>query len=278
MKVVGNKMASKPFLKWAGGKYKLVEFIKENFPDKPYGRFVEPFAGSAAVTLNVEFESYLINDINTDLINLYKILKSDKLEFIKYTKSYFNGEYNNEKSFYELRETFNHTDDIKLKSALFIYLNRHAFNGLCRYNNKGGFNVPFGRYKTTYFPEKEMLAFLEKSDRIELRNTNFQEIFKEVTSDDLIYCDPPYIPLTETASFTSYSKNNFRKTEQEILSNEVNKAKELGCTVLVSNHNVPLAHELYKDADIHMVDVQRNIAASGEKRLKVSEILAVFTK
>ena len=269
-------MNSKPFLKWAGGKYKLVDFVRSNFPNKSYGRFVEPFAGSAAITMNVEFDSYLINDSNTDLINLYRTLKAEKTEFIEYTKCYFSGEYMNEIAFYDLRSQFNETTDIYLKSALFIYFNRHAFNGLCRYNKSGKFNVPFGKFKSTYFPEREMLAFVEKADRIEMLNTDFVDVLHCVNDNDIIYCDPPYIPLSETASFTSYSKDDFGSAEQEMLAQEVERISEVGCTVLISNHDVPFARELYKSAKILTIDVQRNIAANGANRKKVQEILAVF--
>ena len=139
---------AKPFLKWAGGKTKLVPFIELNLPSKPRRRLVEPFAGSAALSLALDFDAYLLNDANPDLIGLYRLLKQEKQEFIDFAHSFFIPENNRESRFYELREQFNHSNDLPERSALFIYLNRHAFNGLCRYNSKGKFNVPFGRYRT----------------------------------------------------------------------------------------------------------------------------------
>lgn len=199
-------MQSKPFLKWAGGKAKLVPFIQNNFPKQPRKRLIEPFAGSAALSLAVDFDTYLLNDSNADLINLYRVLKQEKQGFIAYARSFFTPESNQENRFYALREQFNQSQDTAERSALFVYLNRHAFNGLCRYNSKGGFNVPFGRYAAPYFPEAEMLGFIQKSDRIELLCGDFQTALDGANDDDMVYCDPPYVPLSETASFTAYAK------------------------------------------------------------------------
>ena len=199
-------MSSKPFLKWAGGKAKLVPFIQEHFPSPLRRRLIEPFAGSAALSLALEFDAYLLNDTNPDLIGLFQILKQDKQSFIDYARSFFMAEYNQEQRFYELREQFNHSENAMERSVLFVYLNRHAFNGLCRYNSKGTFNVPFGRYKAPYFPESEMQTFIAKSDRFELLCGDFQVALNRAGDDDIVYCDPPYIPLSETASFTAYAK------------------------------------------------------------------------
>ena len=152
---------TKPFLKWAGGKSKLVPLIQNQLPTAM--RLVEPFAGSAAVTLALEFDAYLLNDSNADLIGLYQTLKQEKQDFIDYAQSFFTLENNQETRFYDLREQFNHSTNTTERSALFIYLNRHAFNGLCRYNSKGGFNVPFGRYKLPYF---HLLRHIRKADLV----------------------------------------------------------------------------------------------------------------
>lgn len=171
-------MQTKSFLKWAGGKSKLVPFIENSLPKRPRKRLIEPFAGSAALSLALEFDSYLLNDSNHDLIGLFQTLKQEKQQFIDYAHSFFLPENNREDRFYELRAQFNRSTDRHERSALFVYLNRHAFNGLCRYNSKGEFNVPFGRYKSPYFPEKEMQGFIAKSERIELLCGDFQVAFK----------------------------------------------------------------------------------------------------
>lgn len=199
-------MLNKPFLKWAGGKARLATFIAANLPQKPLKRLIEPFVGSAALSLALDFEAYLLNDTNPDLINLYHILQQEKQPFIDYARSFFTPKNNQENRFYALCEQFNQSQDTAERSALFIYLNCHAFNGLCRYNSKGGFNVPFGRYAAPYFPEAEMLGFIRKSDRIELLCGDFQTALDGANDDDVVYCDPPYVPLSKTASFTAYAK------------------------------------------------------------------------
>lgn len=268
---------SKPFLKWAGGKYKLVPFIESNFPKSAKRkRLIEPFCGSAALSLSLEFDEYLLNDINTDLINLYRTLQKEKQNFIDYAKSFFTQENNTEKSFLFLRDLFNNSENIEERSALFIYLNRHSFNGLCRYNAKGKFNVPFGRYKSPYFPEPELQEFVKKSHRIQLSCGEFQAVLSQATAQDIIYCDPPYVPLSETASFTSYSQQGFNLKEQKHLADCSELAAQKSEIVLISNHDTQFTRDIYANAKLAFVEVQRNIAAKGESRKKIGELLAIY--
>ena len=267
---------SKPFLKWAGGKAKLVPHIYHQLPQAKC--LVEPFAGSVAVSLALEFDAYLLNDANADLINVYSILKEEKQEFIDYAQSFFTPENNQETRFYEWRECFNHTENCVEKAALFMYLNRHAFNGLCRYNSKGGFNVPFGRYKSPYFPADEMRGYIEKSDRITLMCGDFQAALDLVQFDDAVYCDPPYVPLNETASFTAYSQGGFTWQDQVRLLQCIEQAVNKCRGIVLSNHDTVATRELYRNAHIETLAVQRNIAAKGSSRAKVGELLARWHK
>lgn len=265
----------KSFLKWAGGKSKLVSFISDNMPKKR-GRLIEPFAGSAALSMALEFEEYVLNDSNQDLMNLYRTLKVERYAFIDFAKSFFTAENNQEEAFYEFRHQFNASDNIPLRSALFIYLNRHAFNGLCRYNLKGQFNVPFGRYKKPYFPEKEMRFFIEKSHRFQLMSGDFQAALCLASIDDIIYCDPPYAPLSPTASFTSYAKNDFNLQDQERLAQAVRSTYPQSKAIAISNHDTDFTRKIYHDARLETLMVQRNIAAKGSSRQKVGELLAIY--
>lgn len=268
---------SKPFLKWAGGKYKLVSFIENNFPKTAKRkRLIEPFCGSAALSLSLEFDEYLLNDINSDLINLYQVLQKEKQGFIDYTKQFFTVENNTEQAFLSLRDLFNQSANIEERSALFIYLNRHSFNGLCRYNSKGKFNVPFGRYKSPYFPEIELQEFVKKSDRIKLSCADFHVVFNQVQAEDIIYCDPPYVPLSETASFTAYSQNGFNLQEQKDLANYSEITAKKSEIVLISNHDTQFTRNIYANAKLSFVEVQRNIAAKSESRKKIGELLAIY--
>lgn len=268
--------SSKPFLKWAGGKAKLAPFIAAHLPSQSRKRLIEPFAGSAALSLALDFDAYLLNDTNPDLIGLFQTLKREKQSFIDYARSFFIPANNQEGRYYELREQFNRSLETAERSALFVYLNRHAFNGLCRYNSKGLFNVPFGRYSSPYFPESEMQGFLAKSDRIELMCGDFQTAFNLADGDDVVYCDPPYVPLSETASFTAYAKGGFDLDDQSRLAETAKNISEQSQGVLISNHDTLLTRELYKDARLETVEVQRNIAAKGSSRQKVGELLAIY--
>ena len=267
---------TKPFLKWAGGKFKLASFIELNLPKVSRKRLVEPFAGSAAVSMALDFEAYLLNDTNPDLIGLFRVLKDEKQVFINYARSFFITENNQENRFYELREQFNANIEPSERAALFVYLNRHAFNGLCRYNRKGAFNVPFGRYKAPYFPEIEMQAFIAKANRIELMCDDFQEALNLVENEDVVYCDPPYVPLSETASFTAYAKDGFDLDDQNRLAKMAKQVAQQSQGVLISNHDTRFTREIYKEARLATIDVQRNIAAKGSSRQKVGELLAIY--
>lgn len=266
----------KPFLKWAGSKHKLVNFIESNLPKKPRRRLIEPFAGSAAISMALDFESYVLNDANPDLIALFLMLKQEGQDFIDYARSFFVDANNQESRFYVLRDKFNNSCSAQERSALFVYLNRHAFNGLCRYNSKGAFNVPFGRYNAPYFPEKEMQAFIAKAGRMELMCGDFQDVMDMAAADDVIYCDPPYVPLSETSSFTAYAKGGFDLDDQNRLAQVASRFLGKIQGVLISNHDTEFTREIYKDARLKLVDVQRNIAAKGSSRQKVSELLAIY--
>ena len=146
------------FLKWAGGKYRLTSEIRQCLPPSLTSGacFVEPFVGAGSVFLNTDFERYLLADINPDLINLFNVVKADVNEYIRQTKALFLHPKANSKTFYyQQRQAFNQSNDQVERSVLFLYLNRFGFNGLCRYNQKLQYNVPFGRYKSHYFPETE---------------------------------------------------------------------------------------------------------------------------
>jgi DNA adenine methylase len=175
----------KPFLKWAGGKYRLVDLIKKNLPEG--NRLIEPFVGSGALFLNTEYSANLLADSNPDLISLFKYLQKEGQGFISYCQGLFVAENNTELAFYQLREEFNTTNDLRRKAALFVYLNRHCFNGLCRCNSKGGFNVPYGRYTKPTLPEKEMFYFYEKSKNAVFEVAGFMITIGKIKTDDIDY-------------------------------------------------------------------------------------------
>ena len=265
----------RPFLKWVGGKYRLREKIKALLP--PGDCLIEPFVGSGAIFLNTDYKHYILGDSNPDLINIFKHLKKERSKFIDYCASFFNADTNAENIFNQNREIFNTTTDARLKAALFLYLNRHGYNGLIRYNSKGGFNVPFGRYEKPLFPAKEMIAFADKAKIADFFQADFQTTMKKAKAGNVIYCDPPYMPLTSTARFTQYSIANFGLIEQTQLAKIAKKINKKGITIVISNHDTALAHKIYQGAKMHHFEVQRQISCDGNNRNKAKEILAVFS-
>lgn len=267
----------RPFLKWAGGKFKLTEDINALLPSGKR-TLIEPFVGSGAVFLNTDFQHYVLSDINNDLITLYQTLKDSPDTFISDVKHYFSGRYNNEKRYYSLRDKFNQSTDHYERSVILIAINRHCYNGLMRYNLSGAINVPFGRYKSPYFPEDELYAFAEKSKKARFVCQDFSKTMNQARNNSCVYADPPYVPLTPTANFTSYSAAGFNQRDQErLVQCAWDKAKS-GIPVLISNHDTPYTKKLYKGAKRRYIDVSRSISSKITERKRVREVLALFSE
>ncbi|MCO7225711.1 Dam family site-specific DNA-(adenine-N6)-methyltransferase [Pleionea sp. CnH1-48] len=239
-------------------------------------KLIEPFLGSGSVFLNTDYERYLLADINPDLIHLYKTLKKEGRSFVEYSKELFQPKYNKARKYYELREEFNEIEASARKAALFLYFNRHGYNGLCRYNLDGGFNVPFGKYKRPYFPENEMLYFWKKSKKATFVSADFEDVLKRARRGNVVYCDPPYVPLSPTAYFTSYAKHGFSLHDQERLAHRAERLAARGVCVVVSNHENAFTRDIYQSADISSFPVRRFISCNGKQRDQAQEVLAVF--
>jgi DNA adenine methylase len=263
----------KPFLKWAGNKYQIVDRIKAVLP--PGKRLIEPFVGSGAVFLNTDYPAYILADANADLINLYKQLQSGGQEFIRYACSFFVPANNTSEQFYAFRNQFNTTSDPIEKAALFVYLNKHCYNGLCRYNAKGQFNVPFGRNKPS-FPEEEMFKFYGHSQKAKFYQASFRDTMQNVEPGDVVYCDPPYVPLSTTAHFTSYSIDKFGIEEQVKLAEVAENLSQRKISVIISNHYTEFTRSIYCKARLMTFDVQRSISCHAGNRGKAAELLAVY--
>lgn len=266
----------RPILKWAGGKFRLLHAI---LPELRSGkRLVEPFVGSGAVFLNSDFPAYLLCDLNADLICFYRALAEKGGAFIEECRTLFDDG-NSAEVFYRRREEFNRLRTGGHRAALFLYFNRHGYNGLVRYNSSGAYNVPFGKYARPYFPETEMRAFVEKTRRcrVEFATCDFRESFSRVRAGDCVYCDPPYIPLSDTAKFTAYAGNSFGLPDQRALAELAEKAGGKSIRVVLSNHDAGEARELYRGASRTLsFTVRRFISCNGGKRDKVAELLAVY--
>ena len=266
---------NRAFLKWAGGKYPLLNDIEKHLPQGEC--LIEPFVGAGSVFLNTRYSRYILADINSDLIDLYNIVKTRTDEYIAAARALFTPENNDADVYYRLRSEFNQCREPLRRAALFLYLNRYGYNGLCRYNLKGEFNVPFGRYKKPYFPEAELKHFALRAQNAEFYCMSYEECMALAERDSVVYCDPPYAPLSATANFTAYHTNSFSPKQQAHLAELAEKLVSREIPVLISNHDTPDTREWYKNAAQQVkVKVRRSISSNGGTRKKVDELLALY--
>ncbi len=271
---------SRPFLKWAGGKFLLTDKINNLLPEGDC--LIEPFVGAGSVFLNTgdKYKRFILNDINPDLINLYNLIKSKPELLIEELLLLFSGQYNFEEAYYELRKEFNESNDTLKRSSLFVYLNRHGYNGLCRYNRSGGFNVPFGRYKKSSLSFDNIKFFADRAQKAKFTCLNYTELFKKAKAGSVIYCDPPYVDISagSAPSFTAYSQKQFSDTDQQNLAQlAIKSVVKKQVPVLISNHDTPFTREIYKDASFHeYCQVRRYISRDINKRKQVKEVFALF--
>ncbi len=270
-------MSNKPALKWLGGKARIIDTLRQYLPEGK--RLVEPFVGSGAVFLNTDYESYLLCDINADLINFHNVAKNQPEALIREARHLFNA-HPDQAGYYAVRADFNLRCDSNFiyRAAQFLYLNRHGFNGVCRYNLRGEFNVPFGHRKAPYFPEAEIRAFAEKAQATKavFLCCTFQEAIRMAQAGDVIYCDPPYIPASTTANFTSYHTDGFTSAQQEKLARMLRIAAKRGRHVVASNSETDAAKALYADFTITPITARRSVSAKAASRADAGEIIATM--
>ena len=266
-----------PFTKWTGGKRQLLGELRSYMPET-YGRYFEPFVGGGALFFDLAPEKAVINDFNEELINAYRQIKNNPAELINLLIKH---KENNSKDYYlELRSADRDGRISRMtgveRAARILYMLRVDFNGLYRVNSKNQFNVPYGRYKNPKIVDVDLLyqisEYLNEND-IEILQTDFAEAVKDAQTGDFVYFDPPYIPLNETSSFTSYTHEGFSYEEQIRLRNTFKELTERGVYAMLSNSSSPLVEELYKDFNIYFVEAQRTNGAKSSSRGKISEII-----
>lgn len=265
----------RPFLKWAGNKFRIITHIQAALPESAT-RLIEPFAGSGAVFVNTDYPNYLIAEKNPDLINLYQCIQEEGQAFIDYAKRFFHAKNNQAEQYYQLRERFNKSRNPRVRSALFIYLNKHCYNGLCRYNSSGIYNVPFGQRSSAAFPEQALQHFHQQAQRADFVCQDYLHTMDEAKPGDVVYCDPPYVPLSATANFTRYQGDEFTLIDQQALADKAYELADKGVHVIISNHDTPLTRKLYAGAKRHYFEVPRLISRDSATRRAVPELLAVF--
>ncbi len=264
----------RPFLKWAGSKYNCLQQVIDAL--LPGQRLIEPFAGSGVVFMNTNYSSYLMAESNRDLIHMFTVLKEQRDSFIDYCQEHFKPETNCKDHYYQMRSLFNNSTSSDEKSALFLYLNRHGYNGLCRYNSKGIYNVPFGLYLKPYFPRKEMQLFYEKSTKAQFIHNDFRKTFALAEQGDVIYCDPPYVPSAEHTKPLPYTQNKFAEADQIELAELARETAAKGIPVIISNHDTEFTRKHYQKAKIKSFPVSRLINCQANLRQPVNELIAVF--
>jgi len=287
---------AKPFLKWAGGKTQLLDDIERKFPFEKNDKFsfVEPFVGGGAVLFWVlnnfpNLESAIINDINNDLTNSYKTIKSNVADLVivlrKYENEYHSlSEQIEEKKeyYYDKRNLFNTRESEQtIQTALFIFLNRTCFNGLFRVNKKNGFNVPIGSYKNPMIcDESNLLVASKLLEKVEILSGDFEQTIDYANKGTLFYFDPPYKPLSETSSFNSYAKVEFCDNEQIRLKEFCDKLDSFSCEWILSNSDVKgknpndnFFDDLFSGYQIDRVLARRSINANANKRGQLTELL-----
>jgi DNA adenine methylase len=280
-----SAVAPTPFLRWAGGKRKLAETIISSFP-KPFNptenNFFEPFVGGGALSLhlgNKSLQQYVpgkklfINDLNPDLITTYKVIQQEPEQLMKKLKSI--AKELNREEFDRIRAS-RPTKAVEI-AARFIYLNKTCFNGLWRVNSKGEFNVPWGKLKNPLIYNKSNIESVsERLQGATITSIGYAAALSSATKDDLVYLDPPYIPLNQTSSFSKYAKEDFGILEQYALAGVIDGLTSRGVHVILSNSDTALTRKIFGDSlTLHQMSVTRSISANSSSRIKVQEIIGV---
>ncbi len=257
-------------LKWAGNKTAVMPELIKYLPTGP--RLVEPFAGSCAVMMATDYPHYLVADINPDLMNLYSVIKSGSDLFTTIAKELFSKN-NTAENYYGIRKEFNHDRQwpAEWRAAMFLYLNRHCYRGLCRYNQSGHFNSPYGNYKSPYFPENEIQAFADKAQRATFICASYDETLALLQTGDVVYCDPPY-----DGTFSGYHTAGFTEDDQYHLASILERRASEGHPVIVSNSDTRLIRSLYRNFTLNRISAKRSIGVAAGEGKAADELIAVL--
>ncbi len=267
-----------PILKWAGGKRQLLSQIDKYLP-KGINKYIEPFLGGGALFFYLLPKEAFLIDLNEELINIYKVIQDNVDKLIKLLKVHKKN--NNKEFYYKIRhidknpKKFINLSNIE-RAARMIYLNKTCFNGLYRVNSKGEFNVPYGRYRNPNIcDEKNLKTVYQVLKGVRIINSDFEICLDFAEKDDFIYFDPPYQPISTTANFTSYTKENFNKEDQVRLFKVYEELDNRGCKVMLSNSYNEFILDLYKKYDLKTVYARRAINSDASGRGQIKEVLII---
>ena len=265
-----------PVLKWVGGKRQLLETIAPLIP-KRIGTYCEPFLGGGAVLFSLQPSRAIVNDLNGDLITVYEVIRDDVDALIASLEQHINTpEY-----FYSVRDLDRDKEVYKSlskteKASRLIYLNKTCYNGLFRVNSSGEFNSPFGHYKNPNIVNEPVLRAVSKyfnSSRITFYHEDFESVLSKLKKGAFVYLDPPYDPVSDTASFTGYNKGGFDRSEQIRLKACCDELTNRGIRFLLSNSSTNFIKDLYTGYKIDIVQAKRAINSDATKRGAIEEVL-----
>lgn len=262
-----------PFLKWAGGKQRLLVQYKPYFPPAgTIGHYFEPFIGSAAVFFHQQYPQATLADQNGKLIEVYRSVRDDLDQVLLALNLH-----RNEADYYYIIRALDPADlTAAERAARLIYLNKTCYNGLYRENSRGEFNVPFGRYKNPKIcDEVRLRAASAVLQGVDLQVADFSDAVETAVAGDFVYFDPPYVPLSATSNFTNYNKRGFSREDQERLAKTVAELTDRGVKVMLSNSSAPLVYDLYGRSPYRIIDIRarRNINSNASRRGPVKELL-----
>lgn len=259
----------KPFLKWAGGKGRLLEQFAPLLPKK-YARYFEPFLGGGALFFGLRPKKARLSDVNAELVDCYTAVRDDvdsliaELKRHRYEKDHF----------YRVRALDPRSLSLPARAARTIFLNKTAFNGLYRVNSSGQFNVPFGRHRDPQFCDEDNLrACCRALRKVELIVADFTDVLKKSNEGDFVYFDPPYVPVSKTAYFTAYAPGGFGWPDQQRLAAVFVELDRMGVQVMLSNSDVPALRKLYAGYRLDRVAAARAINSKVEGRGKIAELV-----
>jgi len=266
---MGQPKAS-PFVKWAGGKRQLLQYINNRLPVE-YERYIEPFVGGGAVFFELQPDVAFINDINRGLINAYRRIKEKPDDFMIQVSVLDENVKDGQKDyFYKVREKYNdkimkEEYDVEL-AALFVFLNKHCFNGLYRVNGKGLFNVPYNNSTRVSCAKEDIKAVSKSLQDVTILEGDFQVACDIAKAGDFVFIDSPYAPLNPT-SFDSYTKEGFDIESHTRLAAVFSDLNKRGCYCMLTNHNTDFINDLYRDYKREVVDVKRMINSDASNRV-----------
>jgi DNA adenine methylase len=266
---------SNPFLKWSGGKQRL---LKQLLSLLPMGnRLIEPFVGAGSIFLGTTYDRYILNDANPDLVAVWQALKVQPGQFMERAAALFRHENHSASAYLRIRTLFNEEARPFERAVLLPYLSKFGFNGLYRVNRSGVFNVPYGfPKKMPSFPWQQMKAASRKLRDATVLSGDFLGAMAMARVGDVVYCDPPYLASDHGSSFTAYTAAGFTEHDHIQLVNAALLAVEKGATVVISNHDTPATRKLYAGWNLNSLEVRRSIAAKGSARENAKELVALL--